>query len=90
MTEQLREQLEAATRELKTHMASWEYAFAYGARTNDHPRTRPPEHAPESSGIGSKTSRRASPNTSCKEPDGRARLTGTSQPRGVASVPERH
>jgi hypothetical protein len=38
MTEQLREQLEAATRELKTHMASWEYAFAHGARSNDHPR----------------------------------------------------
>ena len=52
MTEQLREQLEAATRELKTHMASWEYAFADGARTNDHPRhaaTRAPHaRAPES------------------------------------------
>ncbi len=37
MTEQLREHLEAATRELKAHMASWEYAFAHGARSNDHP-----------------------------------------------------
>jgi hypothetical protein len=38
MTEQLREQLEEATQELKAHMASWEYAFAYGAAANDHPR----------------------------------------------------
>jgi hypothetical protein len=38
MTEQVREQLETATRELKAHMASWEYAFAHGARSNDHPR----------------------------------------------------
>ena len=37
MTEQLREQLDEATRELKAHMASWEYAFAHGARSNDHP-----------------------------------------------------
>ena len=40
MTEQLREQLEAATRELKTHMASWEYAFAMAATSHgggDHP-----------------------------------------------------
>ena len=38
MTEQLREQLDEATQELKAHMASWEYAFAYGARPNDHPK----------------------------------------------------
>ncbi len=38
MTERLRQQLDEATRELKAHMASWEYAFAYGARSNDHPR----------------------------------------------------
>jgi hypothetical protein len=38
MTEQLKQQLEETQRELKTHMASWEYAFAYGARTNDHPK----------------------------------------------------
>jgi hypothetical protein len=38
MTEQLRRQLEEATRELKAHMASWDYAFAHGARSNDHPR----------------------------------------------------
>jgi hypothetical protein len=37
MTEQLQQQLEEATRELKAHMASWEYAFAHGARSNDHP-----------------------------------------------------
>jgi len=38
MTEQLREQLAEATQELEAHMASWEYAFAHGARSNDHPR----------------------------------------------------
>jgi hypothetical protein len=38
MTEQLREQLDEATQELKALMASWEYAFAYGAAPNDHPR----------------------------------------------------
>jgi hypothetical protein len=38
MTEQLRQQLDAAERELTEHMASWEYAFAYGARPNDHPK----------------------------------------------------
>jgi glucuronate isomerase len=38
MTEQLREQLDQATQALKAHMASWEYAFAHGARSNDHPR----------------------------------------------------
>ena len=37
MTEQLREQLEEARQALKAHMASWEYAFAHGARSNDHP-----------------------------------------------------
>jgi hypothetical protein len=37
MTEQLRQQLDEARRELKAHMASWEYAFAHGARSNDHP-----------------------------------------------------
>jgi hypothetical protein len=31
MTERLRAELDAATAELKTHMASWEYAFAMGA-----------------------------------------------------------
>jgi hypothetical protein len=40
MTERLRAELEAATAELKSHMASWEYAFAmaggaYGGR--EHP-----------------------------------------------------
>jgi hypothetical protein len=38
MTEQLKQQLAETQRELKAHMASWEYAFAYGARTNDHPK----------------------------------------------------
>jgi hypothetical protein len=38
MTEQLKQQLEETQRELKTHMASWEYAFAYGERTSDHPK----------------------------------------------------
>ena len=37
MTERLKQQLDEATRELKEHMASWEYAFAHGARSNDHP-----------------------------------------------------
>ena len=37
MTEQLERQLEEAHRALRRHMASWEYAFAYGARSNDHP-----------------------------------------------------
>jgi hypothetical protein len=31
MTERLRAELDAATAELKAHMASWEYAFAMGA-----------------------------------------------------------
>jgi hypothetical protein len=31
MTERLRTELNAATAELKAHMASWEYAFAMGA-----------------------------------------------------------
>ncbi len=40
MTERLKAELDAATEELKAHMASWEYAFAmaatsYGGR--DHP-----------------------------------------------------
>jgi hypothetical protein len=38
MTEQLKQQLEEAQRALTRHMASWEYAFAYGARSNDHPK----------------------------------------------------
>jgi hypothetical protein len=38
MTEQLKQQLDETQRELKAHMASWEYAFAYGARTSDHPK----------------------------------------------------
>ena len=38
MTEQLKEQLEEAHRALTRHMASWEYAFAHGARSNDHPK----------------------------------------------------
>jgi hypothetical protein len=46
MTERLREELEAARRELKAHMASWEYAFAHAAGPNSgrehptHQRTR--------------------------------------------------
>ena len=40
MTERLKAELDAATEELKAHMASWEYAFAmaggaYGGR--EHP-----------------------------------------------------
>jgi hypothetical protein len=31
MYERIRAQLEAATAELKAHMASWEYAFAMGS-----------------------------------------------------------
>jgi hypothetical protein len=38
MIEQLKQHLADAQRELKAHMASWEYAFAYGARQNDHPK----------------------------------------------------
>ena len=38
MTERLKQELADTQRELKTHMASWEYAFAYGARSNDHPK----------------------------------------------------
>jgi hypothetical protein len=38
MTDELKQQLETAQRELQQHMASWEYAFAYGARSNDHPK----------------------------------------------------
>lgn len=41
MTERLRAELDAATAELKTHMASWEYAFAMAAGYGggrDHPR----------------------------------------------------
>jgi hypothetical protein len=38
MTERLEQQLADTQRELKAHMASWEYAFAYGARPNDHPK----------------------------------------------------
>jgi hypothetical protein len=41
MTEPLRRDLDEATRELKAHMASWEYAFAHGAGPGsgrDHPR----------------------------------------------------
>jgi hypothetical protein len=40
MTDRLREQLDAATRELKAHMASWEYAYAHAGGPNggaDHP-----------------------------------------------------
>jgi len=38
MTERLKQELADTQRELKAHMASWEYAFAYGARPNDHPK----------------------------------------------------
>jgi hypothetical protein len=41
MTEPLKQQLDDARRELKAHMASWEYAFANGAGPNsgrDHPK----------------------------------------------------
>jgi hypothetical protein len=40
VTERLRAELEAATADLKAHMASWEYAFAMGAASHgghDHP-----------------------------------------------------
>jgi hypothetical protein len=40
VTERLRVELEAATAELKAHMASWEYAFAMAATSyggSDHP-----------------------------------------------------
>jgi hypothetical protein len=40
MTERLRAELDAATAELKAHMASWEYAFAMAGGPNgggDHP-----------------------------------------------------
>ena len=40
MTERLRAELEAATVELKAHMASWEYAFAMAATSyggGEHP-----------------------------------------------------
>jgi hypothetical protein len=40
MTERLKQQLDEATRELKAHMASWEYAFANGGGPSsgrDHP-----------------------------------------------------
>ena len=40
MTERLRAELDAATAELKEHMASWEYAYAMAAGPNggaDHP-----------------------------------------------------
>jgi hypothetical protein len=40
MTERLAAELEAATAELKAHMASWEYAFAMAGGTNggaEHP-----------------------------------------------------
>jgi hypothetical protein len=38
MTEQLEQQLADTQRELKAHMASWEYAFAYGGRPDNHPK----------------------------------------------------
>ena len=41
MTERLKAELEAATEELKAHLASWEYAFAMAGGPNggaDHPR----------------------------------------------------
>ena len=40
MTERVRAELEAATAELKAHVASWEYAFAMAATSyggGDHP-----------------------------------------------------
>ena len=46
MNERLRAELEAATAELKAHMATWEYAFAMGATSHGgqqhpiHERTR--------------------------------------------------
>jgi hypothetical protein len=41
VTERLREELDAATAELREHLASWEYAFAMAGGPNggaDHPR----------------------------------------------------
>jgi hypothetical protein len=38
VTDRLRQELDEATQALKAHMASWEYAYAYGATSNDHPR----------------------------------------------------
>jgi hypothetical protein len=41
VTERLREELAAATAELRAHLASWEYAFAMAGGPNggaDHPR----------------------------------------------------
>jgi hypothetical protein len=41
VTDALKAELEAATAELKAHMASWEYAFAMAGGANggrDHPR----------------------------------------------------
>jgi hypothetical protein len=38
--DRLREELDAATQELKAHMASWEYAYAHAGGPNggaDHP-----------------------------------------------------
>ena len=40
MTDELRQQLDRATAELKAHMASWEYAYAHAGGPNggaDHP-----------------------------------------------------
>jgi len=40
MTDQLRQQLDRATADLKAHMASWEYAYAHAGGPNggaDHP-----------------------------------------------------
>jgi hypothetical protein len=39
--DRLREELDAATRELKAHMASWEYAYAHAGGRNsgaEHPK----------------------------------------------------
>ena len=39
--DRLREELDAATRELKAHMASWEYAYAHAGGPNsgaEHPK----------------------------------------------------
>jgi hypothetical protein len=38
VTERLHAELEAATKELKAHLASWEYAFAMAGRGDNHPR----------------------------------------------------
>ncbi len=41
MIERLQAELDAATAELRTHMASWEYAFAMGSGAHggrEHPR----------------------------------------------------